>query len=109
MVPSCLKLRHGLVVCLLALFTLAVMARPDWSGDLPGCITVCNEASESVYVVIGDRNQGPVDVGCTETFEVPFGEFKVEAEGYDETASRWMTVYRSSPNATWTVCDEDLQ
>lgn len=97
------------VLLLLTSMTLAVTARPNWSGELPGSISVSNESKEEVYVMIGGRNQGFVDAGYTETFRVPLGEFKVEAQGDKETAYRWLTVSRSYPNASWTVYAEDLE
>jgi hypothetical protein len=102
-------------ILLLVLLLCAVpVAQPlqgdrSWYGRRPAFITVANETQKPFYVVIADRNQGTVDPGYQETFEVPYGEHRVVAEGWEKRASSYVYVSKSSPNGLWTVLPEDMR
>lgn len=79
-----------------------------WNGDLPACITVENCSTQQIYVVIADRNQGFLDPECSETYEVPYGEHKVVAEGLEENVSSYVRVTKTYPYNSWAVHDDDF-
>lgn len=74
-----------------------------------GEITVRNDSNKELYISISGRNQGAVGANQSESFEVRFGNHRVEAEWDGGSIHKYVSISSSCPRATWCIGQSDVE
>jgi|GEM_PF-2179214 len=87
---------------------VAGAAMKSQSAEKMGTITVKNETTKTLYIVIDDFNKGEIDPNYSEEYKVTVGEHKVQAYYDDKVISRYIKVSITYPDETWCISQSDL-
>ena len=87
---------------------VAAMTIKSYSTEKKGTITITNDTSKTLYIVIDDYNQGEVWANNSETYRVTIGEHKVQAFYGDKVTSKYIKLSDTYPDDTWCISNSQL-
>ncbi|MHC9540571.1 MAG: hypothetical protein AB9903_13770 [Vulcanimicrobiota bacterium] len=94
---------------LIVAFLFVAAATPrSHSAEKMGTITIKNETTKTLYIVIDDFNKGEIDPNYSEEYKVPVGEHKVQAYYDDKMISKYIKVSITYPDETWCISQSEL-
>ncbi len=87
---------------------VAAMTLKGYCAEKKGTITVKNETTKTLYIVIDDYNQGEVWANDSETYRVTAVEHKVQAYYDDKVISKYIKLSDTYPDETWCISQSQL-
>jgi len=96
------------VILIAAFLIVALMAAGSQCAEKKAVITIKNETTHTLYIVIDDFNQGELWPNYSQEYKVTIGEHKVQAYYDDKVISKYIKVSETYPYNDWCIGQSDL-
>jgi len=98
-----------MLLCLMITFSVNASINHSPLSKGHGEITVRNDSNKDLYISISGRNQGSVGANQSESFDVRYGNHRVEAEWDGGSIHKYVSIFKSSPHADWYISQDDVE